>query len=346
MRVVHYINQFFAGIGGEEKADIPLEMREGPVGPGRALQAALGPRGQVVATVICGDNYFHQNEEAASSEVTRLLPSLKPDVVVAGPAFDAGRYGLACARICETAQRQAGVAAVTAMYPENPGAQIYKSKVFVIPTADSALEMGDAIQRLADFACKLASGDPLGSAADEGYLPRGIRRNFETDTPAPERAVQMLLSKLGGEPFVTELHVEVLEGVPAPPPLANLGTATIAIVTEAGVVPRGNPDRIPSGRATKWAAYSIAGLDDLFGENYQTVHGGYDGRWVTQDPDRAVPVDALRELEANGVIGKLLDRYYVTCGNAGNLQVMQRMAREIAVELKAQGVTGVVVPAT
>ena len=28
IRVVHYINQFFAGIGGEEKADIKPEVRD------------------------------------------------------------------------------------------------------------------------------------------------------------------------------------------------------------------------------------------------------------------------------------------------------------------------------
>ena len=33
-RVVHYINQFFGGIGGEEKADHKPEVREGVVGPG------------------------------------------------------------------------------------------------------------------------------------------------------------------------------------------------------------------------------------------------------------------------------------------------------------------------
>ena len=40
IRVVQYINQFFAQIGGEEKADIPAELREGPVGPGLALNQA------------------------------------------------------------------------------------------------------------------------------------------------------------------------------------------------------------------------------------------------------------------------------------------------------------------
>ena len=30
IRVVHYINQFFAGIGGEEKADIPPRSAPAP----------------------------------------------------------------------------------------------------------------------------------------------------------------------------------------------------------------------------------------------------------------------------------------------------------------------------
>ena len=42
IRVVQYINQFFAQIGGEEKADIPAELREGPVGPGLAFNQAWG----------------------------------------------------------------------------------------------------------------------------------------------------------------------------------------------------------------------------------------------------------------------------------------------------------------
>lgn len=38
IKVVHYINQFFAQIGGEEKADYPAELRVGEVvGPGMAL---------------------------------------------------------------------------------------------------------------------------------------------------------------------------------------------------------------------------------------------------------------------------------------------------------------------
>ena len=36
--VVHYINQFFGQIGGEEMANIAPEIREGIVGPGMSIK--------------------------------------------------------------------------------------------------------------------------------------------------------------------------------------------------------------------------------------------------------------------------------------------------------------------
>ena len=66
IRVVHYLNQFFGGVGGEDQADLRPRVVEGAVGPGRAIQKALGGRGEVVVTIICGDNYFAENIESAS----------------------------------------------------------------------------------------------------------------------------------------------------------------------------------------------------------------------------------------------------------------------------------------
>ena len=41
-KIVHYLNQFFGGIGGEDKADFQPEVREEIIGPGMALNAGLG----------------------------------------------------------------------------------------------------------------------------------------------------------------------------------------------------------------------------------------------------------------------------------------------------------------
>ena len=52
-RVVHYINQFYAGMGGEDTASVGLSERDGAVGPGAALALALGDDYEIVKTIIC-----------------------------------------------------------------------------------------------------------------------------------------------------------------------------------------------------------------------------------------------------------------------------------------------------
>ena len=120
----------------------------------------------------------------------------------------------------------------------------------------------------------------------------------------------------------------------------------MALVTECGLVRRGNPDRLPSAAATHWATYSIAGMDHLVPGEWDAVHGGYDNTAALQDPNRLVPVDAMRALEQEGAIGTLLDDIFVTVGNGGRLSAMKRIGAEIAATLKQRGVDAVVLPAT
>ena len=83
LRVAHYLNQFFAGIGGEEHADVGVSVRGEPVGPGRALQAALGEEARVVATIVCGDNHIAERGEEAVEAIRRELARTGVDVLVA-----------------------------------------------------------------------------------------------------------------------------------------------------------------------------------------------------------------------------------------------------------------------
>ena len=66
IKVVHYINQFFAQIGGEEKADYPAELRVGEVvGPGMALMQQFKDEAEIVATIVCGYSYLNENLDKA-----------------------------------------------------------------------------------------------------------------------------------------------------------------------------------------------------------------------------------------------------------------------------------------
>ena len=124
MRLVHYLNQLFGGLGGEDKADLPPETRTGAVGPGRMLEQLLGGDSQVVATIICGDNYAAENLPAVASAVTEAVENAQDDLVVAGPCFQAGRYGTAAGAVCAAVQVQLGVPGITAMALENPGVDL------------------------------------------------------------------------------------------------------------------------------------------------------------------------------------------------------------------------------
>ena len=346
MRVVHYVNQFFAGIGGEDKADTAPQARWGPVGPGVALQQAFGDAAEIVGTVVCGDGLFADDPDGAAPVVLELIRSFAPDVVVAGPAFNAGRYGLACARVCRDAERLLGLPAVTAMYPENAAVDLYRADVVIVPTAAAALGMKDAMPTLARLALKLGRGEPLGPASVEGYFPRGRRLNVRTEASASARALAMLLARLRGTSFTTEVPLPRYERVPPPPAVIELRTMRLALVTEAGLVPSGNPDRLEWVRASKWLKYPLATKRGLVAGDYDVAHGGYDARFALEAPDRLLPVDAVRELERRGEIGALLDDYYVTCGNHGILSQMATHAREIAIDLRARNVDAVLLVAT
>jgi betaine reductase len=72
-RIVHYINQFYAGIGGEEMADHRPELREGFVGPGMQIEKLFNGEGRVVGTVICGDGYYGENTEEARKACLEMI---------------------------------------------------------------------------------------------------------------------------------------------------------------------------------------------------------------------------------------------------------------------------------
>jgi glycine reductase complex component B subunit gamma len=343
VRAVHYLNQFFAGLGGEEAAGTPPTRVDGPVGPGRGLAAELDGI-EVVATLACGDDYFGEHEEEALARLLDLLEAERPDLLVAGPAFGSGRYGLACARISRTAVERLGIPALAAMHEENPGVAVANGAVLIAATAGNVAGMREALPRMARLAEALVSGRALGPPAEEGYLPRGFRRNELAEKPGAERALDLLLAKLAGD-----TGSEVAGGfdrVPPPPPVGDLSRALVALVTEAGCVPQGNPDRLPTIRAQGWLRYELGGAPRLESGRYESVHGGFDVSLANEDPNRLVPLDTVRTLVAEGRLGRLHDVFYTTTGNGTPVAAATRFGREIAAELTDAGVEAVLLSGT
>lgn len=337
-KVVHYINQFYAQIGGEEHADqVPL-LKKGPVGPGLALQKALEGTAEITATVICGDSYFADNTDEAMAQIMDMIRGEAPDMVIAGPAFNAGRYGLACGTVCDEVARQLKLPVVTAMYHENPGAEMFHQTVYIIKTGISAAAMRQAVGPMAALAKKLLTGEEIGFPEEEGYLPQGYRVNVWMEKNGAERGVDMLMKKLKGEPFTTELPMPTFDRVTPAPAVPDLSHAKIAIVTSGGIVPAGNPDHIESANASRYGIYDIEGLENLAGGGFVTVHGGYDPVYALEDPDRVVPLDALRALQREGKIGSIYDRYYSTVGNTTAVSNAKKYGEAIADDMLKNGV--------
>jgi len=346
IRVVHYLNQFFAQLGGEEKADVGPQFKDEPIGPGRALQQALGENGDVVATIFCGDNYFAENQDAVVEELLGLLAKRKPDLLIAGPAFESGRYGIACGAICQAAQQRLGIAAVTGMDADNVGAGLYRKNIYIINSGATIARMVPTLQRMATLGLKLVQRATIGKPDEEGFLPRGIKRNEFAAKPPAERAVDMLLAKLRGAAFKSEIAPPKFTGAKPAAPLRDLTSAVIALVTDGGLVPEGNPDKIEPGRPTRFTTIPIAGVNSLDADKYDAVHSGYDTAIANRDPNRLVPLDTMRELEREGVIGKLHEFVHSTGGAHAAVDNATNIGQGIAARLKAAGVTGVILTST
>lgn len=344
-RVLHYVNQYFGQIGGEAAADVQLQIRPGPVGPGQLLQSLLGAGADVVATLVGGDNYVASDTERARAEAVELCRPWQPDVIVAGPAFASGRYGVACGTLCEALGKALGIPAVTAMHADNPGVELGRRHAYIVSAGTTARGMEEALGRMAGLAGKLLRGEPVTPGAD-AYIPRGILINEVVETPAARRGVEMLLAKLGGEPYESEIPRPRWDRVPPPPPIKDPATATIALVSEGGIVLRGNPERLESWGASKYLKYPIGSAADLTPDAYECIHGGFDVSFACADPDRIVPLDAAKSLEGDGRIGRLFPFWFGTMGNNTTLENARRFGADIARELKAGGADGVILTAT
>lgn len=345
-KVVHYLNQFFGGIGGEDKADFQPEVREEVIGPGLALKAGLGEDFEIAATVICGDNYFGENLDTATDTIIEMVKKYEPDIFVAGPAFNAGRYGVACGTLCKAVEERLGIPVISGMYEENPGADMFKQDVILVKTGNSAASMRKTVPVLANLMKKMVTGEEILGPSIEGYLERGIRVNYFAEQRGSERGIQMLIKKMKGEEFETDLPMPKFDRVTPAKAVEDMKHAKIAVVTSGGIVPVGNPEHIESSNATKFGMYSIEGMDRMSKDDYMTIHGGYDRQFVLEDPNLVIPLDVLRKKEKAGEIGELLPYFASTTGTGTATNSAAKFGDEIGKKFIEEGVDAVLLVST
>ena len=103
---------------------------------------------------------------------------------------------------------------------------------------------------------------------------------------------------------------------------------------------------VGTGGAAEDLAVARVRRDALSAATHESVHGGYDPTFANEDPNRVLPLDAMRDLERSGRIGRLHERYYATVGNATSVETARRFGRDIARCLVDYGVQAVVLTST
>ena len=348
LKCVLYINQFFAQVGGEEMADFQPEIREGLVGPALAYQSLLSDNAEITHTIICGDNYMGSSTDEAIEKIMKLLEGKDIDIFFAGPAFRAGRYGVACGSICKAIKEKYNIPVYTSMNEENPGVEMFKRDMIIFKGGASAASMKKDIEPMVSYALREAKGEEVFWAEKEGYYGRGIRHQVFIDGLAPvaDRAVDMLLDRIYDRPFQTELPIEMPDRVTPALPIENISKARIALLNTGGIVPIDNPDKIQSASATRWGKYDISNIETLNSGEYKTIHAGFDPTEADKNPNIITPIDALKQYEKENKIGEFYKYFYTTVGTGTTQSEASRMANEIADELIAANVDGVIMVST
>ena len=348
VKILHYLNQFFAGIGGEEKAGQDVLFIAGAVGAGVVIEKAFKARGVEYGTIVCGDNYFHEHEEATLQAIRAAVERFQPDIFLAGPAFNAGRYGLACAKVSSWVRDYRRIPALTGMHEDNPGTKEIGRHVFVLQTGASAAAMQESLKRFSLLIERLLANDQTGVESFRAEYCLPIPRRFTVGGALPDyvRATDLLLAKLAGQAFESEIPRIESQRHAIPNLSAALADTTVALVTEGGLVPKGNPDRLESSRGSRYFKYPLTGRENLPRGEFEAMHTGYDTATVDQDPDRIVPLDAMRVLEKSQRFKKLHDHYFVTTGTGAMPSKMAEIGAGIASELADAGIGAVILTAT
>jgi len=346
IKVIHYINQFYGGFGGETTAGMDIVVRDGPVGPGAVLQKMLGDRAEITTTIICGDNHISEHLETVVPQILKIVQEKGGEFVICGPGFNAGRYGMACGAITAAVQEQLKLPCVTALYAENPGTDLYKDRCYILQTDNNAKSMKTALEKIADFSIKLMDGVRISDGKTEGYHGSGPAVVIDYSTPASTRGINMLLKKFSKEPFATEVKMPNHEDIPVPILEKPLSESKIALITDGGLVPAGNPDKMVPTNSKTFQSYSIEGLEELDAKDFEVSHQGYNNAYVLQDPNRLVPVDAMRDMVKEGKIGSLYDRYFTTAGVMTPMNVGKKFGEGIAQLLRKANVDAAILTST
>lgn len=97
----------------------------------------------------------------AVDAILKMLEDKEMDIFLAGPAFQAGRYGVACGTICKAVKERYHVPVVTSINVENPGVQMFKKDMYILKGGNIASRMRKDVAAVTRLANKILNGEEI-----------------------------------------------------------------------------------------------------------------------------------------------------------------------------------------
>jgi sarcosine reductase len=278
------------------------------------------------------------------------------------PMVDTSQRALACERLgMKTVIIQGDI-----RYPDGGNGLIFNypecnaivnTGALVVPIMQDTEQLEQVIGLPAEVKSPVANGptgkpiqilgaiEQLGSSKLRAFYSPAYRQQMVEKSGA-ERSVDMLLAKINGNSFETEVPLPQYEPPIPAKPIKDIAKANIGLISSGCVIPKGNPDGLTPGFSTSFSGYSIKDIDRLCSDGYKVYHIGFKLDYVNKDLNRIVPLDVMRAMEKEGIIGKLNDTYYTYAGAGTSPDSSSRIAKGIIKRLKADGVDAVILVST
>lgn len=93
MKVIVILDQIQAGLGGKERADLPLGGKKLALGSAETLAKLLATNNdKIIGTFYCGTDYYQEHRELVQEKFAKMAKKMGADVVLVGPTYDYAEF--------------------------------------------------------------------------------------------------------------------------------------------------------------------------------------------------------------------------------------------------------------
>lgn len=250
------------------------------------------------------------------------------DLFIVGLVFNVGRYGVVCGIICKVVEEELNIFVIIGMYKENLGVDMFKLDLYIVFIGNLVVSFRKVVLIMMKLGFKLVRDEEIGFFEEEGYIMRGIRKNFFYEFRGFERVIDMLVKKMKGESFEIEYLMFEFDRVIFMKFVKDLFKIKFVLVIFGGIVLIDNLDKIEFLSVIKYGIYDLIDMDFMLNKEFIIIYGGYDRVYVFENLNLVVLLDVVREFEKEGVIGELVDYFIIIIGIGMSVGNFKRFGEE------------------